>query len=161
MESLTLEQAYYIGELIASIAVITSLIYLALQVRAGNQMAKMTALDSFSPRYEQAMASLTTPDNASLFLQASQNYETMNEDQKLMFQGLLFVCFSVLEDFYLISKSGVYTIDPGARKSIVHRFLVTTGGRAAWRDIRDMFEGEYRDDIDTIADSNGVNMFSW
>jgi hypothetical protein len=36
MESLTLEQAYYIGELIAAIVVIMSVVYLALQVNQSN-----------------------------------------------------------------------------------------------------------------------------
>jgi len=35
--NMTLEQAYYVGELIAAVVVIISLIYLALQVRASNQ----------------------------------------------------------------------------------------------------------------------------
>ncbi len=44
MESLTLEQAYYIGELIAAIVVIILSIYLALQIRASNQASM---IDSF------------------------------------------------------------------------------------------------------------------
>ena len=38
MEPLTLEQAYYIGELIAAFVVIVSVIYLALQVRQNTQV---------------------------------------------------------------------------------------------------------------------------
>ena len=44
METLTLEQAYYIGELFGVVAVVTSLIYLAIQLRQNTKSIRLGTL---------------------------------------------------------------------------------------------------------------------
>ncbi len=43
METLTLEQASYLAEIIGVVAVVGSIIYLAIQVKQSTQAAKITA----------------------------------------------------------------------------------------------------------------------
>lgn len=47
METLTLEQAYYIGELIAAVAVIISLIYVAKEIRQNTNMLRINSSREF------------------------------------------------------------------------------------------------------------------
>ena len=51
METLTLEQAYYLGELLGVIAVVTSLIYLALQLRQNTLSIRMSNVQALSSQY--------------------------------------------------------------------------------------------------------------
>ena len=68
METLTLEQASYLAEIIGVIAVVTSLIYLALQVRSSNQTSLIESLGTFSPRLDKCFEFLTIPENICLIL---------------------------------------------------------------------------------------------
>ena len=51
MESLTLEQTYYIGELVGVLVVIISLIYVGLQVKQNTNATHATAAQSFVEMY--------------------------------------------------------------------------------------------------------------
>lgn len=51
METLTLEQAYYLGELLGVIAVVASLIYLTLQLRQNTLSIRMSNVQALSSQY--------------------------------------------------------------------------------------------------------------
>ncbi len=161
MESFTLEQAYYIGELIAAVVVIVSLIYLALQVRASNQVSLIDSLATFSPRYDRCLELLTIPENAKLFLDAADNYENLNEEKKLRYRSFFAQLLNVFEDFYMMSQIGVQMGEAEGRRLLIHNILRTPGGRAAWKDIRLENEASFRQVIDAIAEAKGEKDFSW
>jgi hypothetical protein len=161
MESLTLEQAYYIGELIAAFVVVISLIYLALQVRASNQVSLIESLGTFSPRLDKCFEFLTIPENAKLYLTASNNYEDLDEEQKLRYRSFFQQLLNVFEDFYLMSQAGVQIGDSEGRRILIHDMLRTPGGRSAWKDIRLTNEASFREVIDAIAEAKGEKDFSW
>ena len=161
MESLTLEQVYYIGELVAAVVVIVSLIYLALQVKASNQISLIDSLATFSPRYDRCLEFLTIPENAKLYLAAADNYEDLDDEQKLRYRSFFQQLMNVFEDFYLMSQVGVQMGDPGGRRILIHDILRTPGGRSAWKDIRLMNETGFREVIDSIAEAKGEKDFDW
>ena len=161
MESLTLEQASYMAEIIGVVAVVASLIYLALQVRASNQTSLIESLGTFSPRLDKCFEFLTIPENAKLYLAAADNYEDLDEEQKLRYRSFFQQLMNVMEDFYLMSQVGVQMGNPGDRRILIHDILRTPGGRAAWKDIRLSNETSFREMIDTIAEAKGEKDFSW
>ena len=156
METLTLEQAYYLGEMIAAVVVIISLLYLALQVRASNQASLIDSVSAYSPRYDRCFEFLTVPENARLYLAATQGYENLDEAQKLRFRSFFTQLMNVLEDGYLISEEvGIY-ISPGReRKLLFHDILKSPGGRSAWKEIQHLVDAVFRDIVNKVADSKG------
>ena len=161
METLTLEQASYLAEIIGVFAVVISLIYLAIQVRAGNQASLINAFATLAPRFDKFFELLTIPDNANLFLAASEDYESMDNVQKLRYKCLLAQCANVLEDGYLMKQAGVHAADLTGRELPIHQFLKTPGGRVAWKDMRLMMDKGVRNIIDDIAEANGEKEFNW
>ena len=134
---------------------IISLIYLALQVKASNQVSIISALASFAPRYEQGFVFLTRPENAKLYLTATEEYDDLEEEQKLRFRCFFYQCASVTEDFYLMIKMGVRIAEVQERETMIQRILRTPGGRATWKDIRKLFASDFREIIDVVSDAKG------
>jgi len=58
METLTLEQAYYIGELVGVIAIVGSLIFLTLQVRQNTQIIRTGAMNQLSSTLVESLFAL-------------------------------------------------------------------------------------------------------
>ena len=161
MESLTLEQASYLAEIIGVVAVVFSLIYLALQVRGSNQASLINSLSTFSPRYDRCLEFLTIPENAKLYLTAAEGYENLDDEQKLRYRGFLAQLMNVFEDFYLMSQMGVRIADPRGRRMLIQQILRTPGGRAAWKDIREMTDPGFRETIDDVAKAKGEADLVW
>ena len=59
MQAMTLEQVYYIAELIGVLAVIASLIYLALHLRQNNKMIRLGTLHDISSQYVTCMLTMS------------------------------------------------------------------------------------------------------
>ena len=161
MESLTLEQVSYLAEIIGVVAVVASLIYLALQVRASNQTSLVSSLATFSPRFDRCFELLTIPENAKLFLTAAKEYENLDEEQKLRYRSFFSQCANIMEDFYVMAQAGIRITDPGNRDNLIHQMLRTPGGQAAWKDIRMSNDAGFREVIDEIAEAKGEKDFSW
>ena len=159
MESLTLEQASYLAEIIGVVAVVASLIYLALQVRGSNQAALISAFAGIGSRYDRCLEFLTLPDGAELFLAAAGDYENLNKEQQLRFVNCITQCAIIFEDWYLLEKGGFHLQDMIGRETIIHQILKTSGGRDAWKDTRIRIDPGIREVIDGIAAAKGEQDF--
>ena len=78
-----------IGELIGGVAVIGSLIYVALQVRQGNEAARGETVRAFVADWnQQVLAPMSDPVNGPLLRRANANFEALNGDEKLAAHGI-------------------------------------------------------------------------
>jgi len=97
METLTLEQVYFIGQTIAAIAVIISLIYVGFQVRQNTQATQVSAAQAFVDAYNTFTSVLTdTEDVADIFLRGSNDFQSLSNTERLRFtaaMGQLFRLF--------------------------------------------------------------------
>ena len=75
MESLTLEQAYYIGELVAVTVVIVSLIYVGRQIKQNTEAIQVNAAQAFVEAYNTFTADLSTSEeNTDIWYRGSTHY---------------------------------------------------------------------------------------
>ena len=58
METLTLEQTYYIGELIAAVMVIISIFYLAMQVKQNGRSLRIQTVHDLSSQFKEAQSAI-------------------------------------------------------------------------------------------------------
>jgi len=108
MESITLEQAYYIGEIIAAVAVIASLVYLAVQLKQNTQAIRLNTGHNASEQLIElyAVFGVGEPERAALALKGMQSPETLEPTEKMAFMGMLHSFFRGYENLYYQHAGG-------------------------------------------------------
>jgi hypothetical protein len=124
-----------IGELLAAIATIATLVYLARQIRGSNQVARAEARrGSQSSGSATYLAIAQAPDLAALFVRDLGDYRSLDPVEKTRFQFLL---TGVLEGTMMSVGDSEFGLgdDEGLARATrtVNRFLSTPGGRAWFR----------------------------
>ena len=73
-----------IGEIVGAAAVVISLIYLALQIRAQNREARRAAMHEFSEGFRDTMATFASDSEiAKIFIRGNDDFAGLSDDEKL------------------------------------------------------------------------------
>ena len=90
-----------IGEIVGALAVVTSLIYLAVQIRQSNNLARANAHENATVHWREVSSPLLQREFAELYIQGRDNFLNMDEPDQIrfwiMFSNLLFEFETVLE----------------------------------------------------------------
>ena len=107
METLTLEQAYYIGELVGLVVVIISVIYLALQVRQNTEVSRLTAAQSFAD-VDNAFVSIinTSPTLAEILHRGSNDISILEGGERIQFEAFHDQVFISIQACYFQWQTG-------------------------------------------------------
>ncbi len=112
MDSMTLEQASYIGELIAVIAVISSLIYVALQVRQNTQAihlsASQTTHDALSEAY---MVAATNAELNGILRRGTDDFTALSDDEAGQFFAFWSATLYMTQNWYYQWRNGALEQD--------------------------------------------------
>lgn len=94
METMTLEQMYYIGEFIAAIAVIASLIYVGKQLRQNTIQMQINAATIFSQWADSVFSRISTDrEVAEVWYKGKSDFSSLDEVDK---QRILYLNMGVL-----------------------------------------------------------------
>ncbi|NNL86772.1 MAG: hypothetical protein HKP27_14015 [Myxococcales bacterium] len=100
-----LTQLANLGEFIGGIAVLVTLVYLAVQARQANQMSRLAAADKLSDSLiEICRESLHHTD---LFLAGAAGYRDLDPKEKLRFRWIIGIVFTYLQNFHTKYRTGV------------------------------------------------------
>lgn len=104
---MNLEDLGNLGELIAALATVATLVYLALQIRQNNNAARISAgqsiLSSLNEALQQASSS---PQAARVLVLGQSDYESLPEEEKAQFGVWVFAWFRVLEQGHYYHRKG-------------------------------------------------------
>jgi hypothetical protein len=95
---MTLEQAYLIAQILASIAVVVSLIFVALQLRHNSEQMRIAASTGYYEIYRDHMLGATNPELIDLHLRGNETFDTFT----LIETGRLFSYYAVITRGYQI-----------------------------------------------------------
>lgn len=104
---MTIAELGNLGEFVSSIAVLISLIYLAIQVKSSTEAARMSTYQSVVSDFgalNRSMAS--TPDLSILFVNAMEDFGKLSADEKARVSQLFFVAFHYFENMYYQNQKG-------------------------------------------------------
>jgi len=139
-----------IGELIAAVATVVTLIYLALQIRANTTALRMEARRAESQSGDVYMSAIIgSPEVARLFNKGLADPQTLSPEDVTRFSFLLgrFIGAeaSAFDEVHIGFASGD-TLD--RRRQTLSRFLLLPGGRWFW----ERFAGDYPPDFRSYVD---------
>ena len=97
-----------IGEVIGGVAVIVSLLYLAIQIRQNSRMLKATALSATTEAYLSFNMLLgSDPEAARVFQVGLEDFASLTEAEQRQFLNLLRACFVSYQHVYHQYENGL------------------------------------------------------
>ena len=134
-----------IGEIVGAVAVVVTLIYLTVQIRAGTRASRAAAVTDATAAVQAWYQELgTNPESANLFLEGMSDPQSLSHARQFQFLMLLHCIFLGFQRTYLLSHTG--TLDVGLRDSIgtaVQAVNQLPGIHFYWRHRRLFFQPEF------------------
>jgi hypothetical protein len=143
----TIQELGSIGELIAAVATIATLGYLALQIRASVGSTRAEARRTMDVVGLDAVSRIAeNPELAGLFMRGLGEPEALSPEEWFRFTLSLSVFFSMHETAWAETQGG--TIGLGELEKMFDRlkpFALSPGGRMWWQQRSGMYQREFRD----------------
>ena len=135
MESLTLEQAYYIGELFGVVAVVASLLYLGIQIRQNTKSIRLSTLHDNTTLWVSIMSMVGQSQEASdLWYKGLQDYENLSDREKTRFIIFMGTSMRVISEQLFQWQEGA--IDKNiwqGMKATIDDLVQTAGFKGYWK----------------------------
>ena len=148
---MSIEDLGSIGEFLSSIAVLVSLVYLAIQIRSSTETARTSTYQSVVSDFgalNRAMAS--TPDLSGMFANAMEDFESLSAEEKARISQLFFVCFHYFENMYYQYRKGYLENDVWIGwKRLMLTYHSRPGFQSWWSIRRDVFSQSFVDFLHT------------
>lgn len=133
-----------IASLISSVAVLLSLVYLALQVRQTERNQRAMMDRGRSQQVSQWLQFIAQPEISPLVLRGHALDPTLTEDEKLRYRWCIYPLLLHYEDSFYQHREGMLG-DAQYTSTLNHmkNSATTPGFRAAWGDLKDRFPPEF------------------
>jgi hypothetical protein len=133
-----------IGEILGSVAVLLSLVYLARQIRSNTNQLQFDASRTVANAADRGFDPIYTEPCMSIWLKGHEDYESLSAGEKAIFGALMVRNLNNFQSVYYAKNEGL--MDEGVfRKTLVpfYSALVNSPGGANWfEEGRDMFIDE-------------------
>ena len=131
-----------LGELLGAAGVIVTLVYLAIQVRQNTDAVKTSSLEAVmdSWRIVNREIMLSNADARRALYVGMNDYESLNQDQKQVFNMLVIEYVLVVHNAWQLNQKGIVSkVDVDAWAKFAIGLLRTPGGMEHWKMYRKMY----------------------
>jgi hypothetical protein len=152
---MTIQDLGSIGELIAAIATVLTLVYLAAQIRQNTQTVRSSTLHQNTDLWSAFWVRLAEPDMARAYAQAMTGQPDI---APLAYTQFFLICrglFLALENQYYQVRHGVLDGEAYAsyERAIAEQLLAYRGFRIWWEQSRSVFSPSFAAHIDDLIES--------
>lgn len=154
---MTVEDIYYIGQTIAVLAIVGSLIILIVQMRQSNKLARNAANREQSEAIVHASSVfVANPDLADLCVRADKDPHSLTEAEMLRYTTLRLSLWRTWEWLHRQHKEGMVERDLWEAHKLQLRFaLAGPGAKVVWARVRPVFTQEFQVFFDELASPTG------
>ena len=140
-QTLNIQDLGSLGELIAAIATVMTLVYLAVQVRQNTRALKASTFQSISSELVQNVQPVfSTPDMAAIYAKSTSSPDSLSAEERIKMQAMYMASFRRLESTFVQCELG--SIDrsfiEGPERSLI-AIINTQLGREWWDSARSLF----------------------
>ena len=145
-----------VGEVVGSIAVVVTLIYLAVQIRQNTKSVQSAALEgTVNTAIATRQAIFENPEMANIINRGMKNHKDLNEDElfrfRLSVQNTLWGIWNIHAQSQLTGlSSNVWE----AQKPFILRMLTSPGGAWFWHVYKIEFESSFANELEQILSSH-------
>ena len=152
---MNLQELGSLGEFIAAIAVIASLIYLAVQIRQNTQSVRASTVQAISDAAQGRLLALHNVENARVWRIGRSEPTTLNEDERMLYIIMIQTSARGFENLYYQHRSGLLDAPYWAGYDKTIKALVKTDGfRYFWQHRRGRFSSEFESFIEESLSSS-------
>ena len=142
-----------LGEIVGALAVVLSLVYLAVQVRENTRALRRAATgEAVAAVREWSHRLIDNPSINQLFRKGLEGMENLSADERARFVALLFNFFKTFEHLhYQYAEGG---LDPEVWVGWEHvgrAYLTTSGGQQLYGERRQCFNPKFQDWLDALV----------
>ena len=146
-----------ICEIVSAIAVVISLIYLALQVRDQNIEARIASAHQVVEGYRTSISWLREPEMAAIFIDGIENYDGLDAKQRLQFDMYLTNAMRAFETGYLHWKADRLDAETWrAAMAPMQDVIATDTFKKFWARRKHHFREDWAAYIDQLQPGNGA-----
>ncbi len=129
---MTLENLGNVGEFLGAIAVVTSLIYLSVQVRQNSALQQASVVSAVSDAVASSLSAMHDTETADLMIRGLAGLEPLSDVERFRFSVLMFTVFNSCQKAFYLHQSGVAPEDLWTRIQGVIRFYFENPGVHEW-----------------------------
>jgi hypothetical protein len=151
---MSIEELGSIGDLLAAVATIFALIYLALQIRQSNTLLKHEKVRGFQDDADRWRSYLISDKEiAKIYREGLRSPDGLDQDDKLRFLMLQDQLFFGWQYIYL-NEAGMEAEDP---KYFIRNTLNQPGGEAYWESRKSLFNNSFVDYVEACHHNEQEN----
>ncbi len=147
-----------VGEIVGAIAVIATLIYLAVQIKESAQASRSAAVtDATTPMLSFYQELGSNPQTRELFLEGMENPESLSRQAQFQFLMIVHFAFLGFQRSFFLTQEG--TLDVGLRDSIGTAIVAVNhlpGTHLYWRQRKAYFQPEFVDWVEGLLNRESL-----
>jgi hypothetical protein len=140
-----------IGEIIGAFAVVVSLVYLAVQIRAQNSQAKLAAIHEMSKQHRDTTAIFATENISDVFVRANKDYNSLSEAETVQLVVLVTNFFRAWENAFVEHRDG--SLDENVWEALSRDYTEPMGApsfRYIWSLRKQNYDPDFQKHVDKI-----------
>ena len=151
-----LESLASLGEVVGAIAVVVSLLYLAVQVRQNTRAQRLENASRILDRTASMQGALSRdPATSILFSKGVSDPSELTPQERIQFTWAMYEFFGALEFMFLAAKENSIPDEIWQRWSLAAAWWLTFPGVRAWWDVRPIpFADSFSSYIGSLIDDN-------
>ena len=141
-----------VGETVGALAVLVTLVYLAMQIRQNTKSVQAAAVDSANSQVSRIREVIfADADVANMYRRGTEDPASLSQDDTIRYRLLIHnIMLSLSNSITQASVSGLSKTGSEVELPILCRVVATAGGRWFWHAYRDEFEESFQRIIDDI-----------
>ena len=148
---MTISELGSLGELVGSIAVVVTLVYLTTQLRQTTTAIRAAATQALDQSITENIGLwASSRENALLMDRGLDSYESLSEEESTHFHMLIAAFFLTMDSSFWSHRNGLLPEELWEREQEVLRaWLQKPGGRIAWDQKRSQVSGPFRRHVES------------
>ncbi len=151
---MTLEQYYFIGELIATGALVISLVYVGIQVKLSTKATQAGTAQAYVDTMNGYVGLInSSPNLGNILHRAANGLDNLKEGEVIQFSAFLEQCVITMEAFYFEWKQGLLLTEVWEtyRRHMV-ALLAQPGQQEWWEIRRSWFQEEFQKYVEELVE---------
>jgi hypothetical protein len=142
-----------VGQIVGAVAVVVSVIYLALQVRSNARQTRLASMRAMSDAFNQWLYGLAgNPQIGELYYRGMHDFASIDGPDLPRFSALMDSLFRIYEDMYY--QHIEQHLDPHVWRgfeAVMRDIIAYPGAKAWWQSRRHWFSGQFAQFIEGLA----------
>jgi len=158
---MTLENFYYIAELVAAAALVVSLIYVGIQVKLSTKATQAAAAQSYVDTMNGYVGLINSSGNLAKVLQGgAKGLDNLQEDEVIQFCAFHDQCFITFEAFYFEWKHGLLLQQLwDTYRHVIVSLLMQPGQQEYWQFRKHWYDDEFQQYVEELLEcETGIPM---